>query len=198
MSLWLALLWFGCGVVGFAVFVVCRKRVADIARQVGEEIEHRIRRVLDAERAAEEQLRRAFLEFQNPAEAIHRFQKARAEIESSPRANPPWAWTHTDLEFARKQAVAEETAHRCRSPVVAAIIIILALTIATATATVILSNTLQSAIVPSNAAGPMAGIPGGWASPNLPTLPVATPPAPPDTPAATPPPSTTATTSGGP
>jgi hypothetical protein len=61
-----------------------------------------------------------------------------------------------------------------------------------------LSNSLQSAIVPSIPAGPMAGVPGGWASPNLPTLPGATPPAPPDNLAPTPSPATTATATGGP
>ena len=79
MSLWLALLWFACCALGFAVFILCRKRMADISHDVGEEIDHRIRRILKAAREAEDQLCDAFLHFQNQADAIQVFQKARAQ-----------------------------------------------------------------------------------------------------------------------
>ena len=177
MSLWLALAWFSCALAGFAVFIVCRKRLADTARDVAEEIDHRVRRALDAERVAEERLRQAFLTFQNPAEAVHQFQRARATVKGVPRADPPWGWTHADLEFACKQMVAEETAHRSRAPVVVAIVVVLILTIATATATVVLSNAAQPAQASPNSVGAGFALPASVAPLGLP-LPLT--PAPPD------------------
>ena len=122
MSLWLALLWFACCALGFAVFILCRKRMADISHDVGEEIDHRIRRILKAAREAEDQLCDAFLHFQNQADAIQVFQKARGGIDDAPRASPSWNWVDADLGLLRKRAIADETACRCRPPVVASIV----------------------------------------------------------------------------
>jgi len=143
MSLYLGLLWMACVVICLGVFVLCRKRVADIAHQVAEETEHQARRILKAERAIEERLCEDFVGFDNPVEALQKYKSAQAGIEGIPRCNPAWKWTAEDLEQARKLTQARETARRCRSPVVTSTIAVLTLTLAAAVATVILSNSVQ-------------------------------------------------------
>ena len=114
MSLWLALLCFGCCTIGFAVFILCRKRMADIGHDAGEEVDHRIRRILKVAREAEDQLCDAFLNFQDQSNAIQPFQKARGWIDDAPQASPPWNWADVDLELLRKRVIADEAARRCR------------------------------------------------------------------------------------
>jgi len=191
MSLWLALLWGVACVAGFIVYVLYRKRSADIGRNVGEEIDHRVRRILKAAREAEDQLRDSFLGFQSPSVAVQDFQKVRGEIEGVPRASPTWRWSDADLELLRRQSVADETAHRCRPWAVASIVGVLTLTVGTAVATVILSNSVQPVLAtPANAASVAGGslppalpAPVNWSPPaptpvNLPTLPTASAPPP--------------------
>jgi len=188
MLLWLALLWGVACAAGFVVFVLYRKRAADIGRNVGEEIDHRVRRILKAAREAEEQLGDAFLNFRNPSASIQSFHKARGEIEGIPRTSPTWNWSDADLELLRKQSVADETAHRCRPWAVASIVGVLALTVGTGIATVILSNSVQPVLAtPANAASmaggslppalpaPVNWLPAAPASACLPTLPPALP-----------------------
>jgi len=185
MSLWLALLWAVACAVGFVVFILCRKWMADIGQEVREEVDHQIRRILKTAREAEEQMRRAFVEFQNPAAAVQEFQKARGEIEGVPRASPPWNWADADLELLRRRSVAEETAHRCRPRVVGAIVGVVILVVCTGVVTVVLSNSVQpvsgNSVTPTVAtsyAGGSLPPPLDWPPPaptptSLPTLPTA-------------------------
>ena len=185
MSLWLALLWAVACAVGFVVFILCRKWMADIGQEVREEVDHQIRRILKAAREAEEQLRRAFVEFQNPAAAVQEFQKARGEIEGVPRASPPWNWADADLELLRRRSVADETASRCRPRVVGAIVGVVILVVCTGVVTVVLSNSVQpvsgNSVTPTVAtsyAGGSLPPPLDWPPPaptptSLPTLPTA-------------------------
>jgi len=189
MSLWLALLW-GCAcAAGFVVYILCRKWMADIGHEVAEEVDHQIRRVLKAAREAEEQLRDEFLDFRNPSAAIQVFQKVRGEIAGAPRASPQWNWSDADLELLRKQSVADETARRYRPWAFASIVGVVALTVGTAVASVILSNAVQPVLAtPANAASVAGGslppalpAPVNWSPPastpvNLPTLPTASAP----------------------
>ena len=176
MSLWLALLW-GCAcAVGFIIFIFCRKWIADIGHDVAEEADHHIRRVLKATREAEEQLRDAFVDFRNPSAAVQAFQKARGEIDGVPRASPTWNWSDADLELLRKRSIADETARRSRPRVVASIVGVVALTIGTAVASVILSNSVQPVVAPTATPASVAGYAGGSLPPPLPTLPQGPPP----------------------
>jgi hypothetical protein len=185
MSLWLALLW-GCAcAAGFLVFILCRKWMADIGHEVREEADHQIRRILKAAREAEEQLRGAFVDFQNPAAAVQEFQKARGEIGGVPRATPPWNWADADLELLRKRSVADETARRCRPRVVGAIVGIVILAVCAGVVTVVLSNSVQPvlgnpvtpSVATSNAGGslpqPLNWPPLAPTPTSLPTLPQA-------------------------
>ncbi|MCK4376319.1 MAG: hypothetical protein KAX19_13365 [Candidatus Brocadiae bacterium] len=178
MHLWLALLWFGYAVLALVVFVLCRKRVADIRNQVTEEIEHRTGRVLKAEREAEELLCQAFLGFQNSADAVGAYQQAQAEVDGAPRANPPWNWSHQDLDLLRKQALAEEGARRSRGPIVTSVVGILGVTVAAALATVILSDSVRPVVAtPGASPASTAGFPAASLPPpvDLPTLPASAP-----------------------
>ena len=49
MSLWLAVIWLVCAAICIAVFGLCRKRMADVAQQVAEEVENVINKILSAE-----------------------------------------------------------------------------------------------------------------------------------------------------
>lgn len=173
MSLWLALLWVAYSALGLGIFLVCRKRVADIAQQVAEEIDHRVRRALKAERDADAQLCDAFVAFQNPADAVQAYQRAQSEIDGVPQTSPTWAWSHSDLDLLRKRAVTEESASRSRGPIVGSIVAVLALTVAAGVATVILSNSVQPALAPPTAVANTGGNPGGALPPpvSLPTAP---------------------------
>lgn len=186
MSLWLALMWFVVCAVGFVIFVLCRKRKADIGHDVVEEVDHAIRRIQKAAREAEEQLRDAFFEFRNPSVAVQEFQKSRGEIEGVPRASPTWNWSEADLDLLRKRSVADETARRYRPWAFASIVGIVALTVGTAVASVILSNSEPSVLAtPANTVSVAGGSPPpalpapvNWSPPtptpvNLPTLPTA-------------------------
>jgi len=175
MSLWIALLWIGYAAACLATFVLCRKRVADIAHQVADEIDHRIKRIVEAERTIEDQLCQAFVGFQDPAEAIQTYKTALASVEGVPRTNPPWRWTADDLEQSRKLTEVRETARRCRTPVVTATIAVLAMTLAAAIATVVLSNSVRPELatqMPPVAVGTPPLIPQPQPV-NLPSLPVA-------------------------
>ncbi len=186
MSLWLALMWFVVCAVGFVIFIFCRKRKADIGHDVGEEVDHAIRRIQKAAREAEEQLRDAFFEFRNPSAAVQEFQKSRGEIEGVPRASPTWNWSDADLDLLRKRSVADETARRYRPWAFASIVGIVALTVGTAVASVLLSNGEPSVLAtPANTVSvgggsppPALPAPVNWSPPtptpvNLPTLPTA-------------------------
>ena len=173
MSLWIAVLWVGFTAMCLATFVLCRKCVADIAHEVAEEMNHRLRKILEAERAIDDRLVEAFSSFQNPAEAVQEYKTAQATIEGIPRTNPSWKWTADDLEQMRKRTEAKETARRCRPSIVASIIVILALTVAAATTTVILSNSVQPVLAAQAlpAAPPNPPVSSLPPPANLPTLP---------------------------
>ena len=187
MSLWISLLWVAYAAVSIAAFVLCRKRVADIAHQVADETDHRIKRVVEAERSIDEQLCQAFVGFQDPAEAIQGYKTAQANIEGVPRTNPPWRWTADDLEQSRRITEGRETARRCRPPVVTAIITVLAVTLAAAVATVVLSNSVRPELATQVPPAAVANPPVNPLVPtaNPPPLPVAIP-APIPTPSPTP------------
>jgi hypothetical protein len=187
MSLWLALLWAVACAVGFLVFILCRKWLLDIGHDVHEEVDHQIRRILKAAREAEEQLRGAFVDFQNPAAAVQAFQKSRGEIEGVPRASPPWNWADADLELLRRRSIADETARRCRPRIVGAIVGVVILAVCAGVVTVVLSNSVQPVlgnpvtptVATSNAGGSLPP-PLNWPPPaptptSLPTLPQAPP-----------------------
>jgi hypothetical protein len=186
MSLWLALMWFVVCAVGFVIFILCRKRKADIGHDVVEEVDHAIRRIHKAAREAEEQLRDAFFEFRNLSEAVREFQKSRGETEGVPRASPTWSWSDADLDLLRKRSVANETARRYRPWAFASIVCIVALTVGTAVASVILSNSEPSVLAtPANTVSvagsspppalpaPVNGLPPTSTPGSLPTLPTA-------------------------
>jgi hypothetical protein len=161
---------------GLVVFVLYRKRKADIGHDVAEEVDHNIRRILKAAREAEEQLRDAFLHFQNQSGTVQSFQKARGDIAGAPRASPTWNWSDADLELQRKRTVADETAHRCRPWAFASIVGVVALTVGTAVASVILSNSVQPVVAPTATPASVASYAGGFLPPPLPTLPQVPPP----------------------
>lgn len=148
MSLWLALMWFVVCAVGFVVFILCRKRKADIGHEVAEDVDHAIRRILKVAREAEESLRAAFAEFRSPSAAIQDFQKARGEIDGVPRASPTWNWSEADLDLLRNRSVAEETARRYRPWAFASIVGIVALTVGTAAAPAVVVPTAKPARLP--------------------------------------------------
>jgi hypothetical protein len=140
MSLWLAVIWLVCAAICIAVFGLCRKRMADVAQQVAEEVENGISKILKSERDAEARLLEAFTGFENPAEAIRTYQKIMTEVFPCPQANPPWNWTRDDLEIWRNQLENRNRANCSRSTVLTTVIIILALNIAAAVTTVIMLN----------------------------------------------------------
>jgi len=181
-------MWFVVCAVGFVIFILCRKRKADIGLEVAEEVDHAIRRIQKAAREAEEQLRDAFLDFRNPSAAVQEFQKARGEIEGVPRANPNWGWSEDDLGLLRKRSVADETARRYRPWAFASIVGIVALTVGSAVASVILTNSEPPALAtPANT----ASLAGGSPPPALPA-PVNWSPTPAPMPVNLPPPPTSA------
>jgi hypothetical protein len=191
MSLWLALTWLVSAAICFAVFVFCRKRIADIGEQVAAEIDNRVNKVSRTERDAEARLLEAFSSFDNPAEAVQRYQKTMAEIFACPQAKPPWNWSQEDLDLWRKQTESKERANRSRSTVLAAVIIILALNVGATVATVITLNTVRpvpaiqagsaNIAAPSSSQLPLpVSIPAQSPATSLPPLPTQYPPTPPD------------------
>ena len=178
MSLWLAFLWLAFGILAFGIFVLCRQRLADIGQQVADEIDHRIRSILKAEREIDQELLQALVAFENPREAISRWQKAQSEIAGIPPANPPWTWSADQLDRMRKACLADETAHRVRRPVVASILSILVLTLASAVVTVVLSNSAKPVLATTAGQTTTIRQPSAPWPPavNLPTLPSAIPP----------------------
>ena len=174
MSLYLALLWVICAAICLGVFGFCRKRIADIAQQVSEEIGHQCHKIIQAEHDAESRLVDTFCAFANPAEAIADYQKSQEEIFQSPQAKPPWNWSREDLELWRKHAISRQKAHRSRSIILTAVLLILALNIAALVITVITLNHAKPVI----GAPPPSVSAGGTAAGNLPlpVLPVQSPP----------------------
>lgn len=191
MSLWLAVIWLVCAAICIAVFGFCRKRMDDVGQQVAEEVENSINKILKAERDAETRLLEAFTSFDNPAEAIRKYQKIMTEIFPCPQANPPWNWTREDVELWRKQSESKQRANRSRSTVLAAVIIILALNIAATVTTVIALNNVPALSATTGPAGiggaPTSQLPQSVSAPpqlspvpSLPPLPTTYPPIPAD------------------
>jgi len=169
MNLWLALLWLGYGTVALGVFLFCRKRLADIRGEVSEEIDHRLRRIRERAQEADDALCQAFVAFKPTAQAIQDYQKTRGETEGVPRTNPPWDWADADMEHAQKRAATAESARRSRGPILTSIAAMLGLTLATALATVILSDSVAPVM-----ANPSTGA-GAASSGGLPAAPVSLP-----------------------
>ncbi|MCJ7778111.1 MAG: hypothetical protein MUP16_07350 [Sedimentisphaerales bacterium] len=181
MSLWLALIWLASVAICVGIFGFCRKRMADIAERVAEEVENHVNSILKAEREAETRVLDAFSNFEKTAEAIQAYQATESEIFRSPRARPLWNWSMEDLELWRKRSVDKEKASRGRPAVLATIIIILAINVAAAVITVITLNSIQPVSAAQAAPINTTGIPLGYSplpapsqwpvnSPSLPTI----------------------------
>lgn len=175
MSLWIALIWVICAATSLAIFAFCRKRIADLAHQVGEEFNNQLNKILEAERNAEAQLLEAFSSFGNIAQAIQDYQKAEAELFTNHQAKPRWNWSHDDLQLWFRRAESKERASRCRPLILSVVVLILAFTSAASVSSVILlnnANPLQVAHTSPAGTGPAAAgqLPPSLALPPLPTV----------------------------
>ncbi len=159
MTLWLTLTWAVCAALYVAVFAFCRKRMADIAQQVADDTDNRIKKVIKAESVAEGRLLESFENFANPTEAVRAYQRALGEAFSCPQADPPWSWTRQDIELWRDQVQREQSSSRSRPTILAGVFAILAVGIGATVVTTITLNTAR----PTSPTAMQNGIAGGIA-----------------------------------